>query len=860
MARMLNFLCVLMGGGFGAFSHTLAFQEPKVGQSFRTNSSCFIANTPHSTTGKRLVDHSEVVAFAQTQNGQILFTPSGAYIGIHVPKEEVLPDPLNGHAKLHEPNATQASEPRTVVLKAGFQASLAKDRQITPRLEGMTSSWVNFFVGPKAEWRTHVPTYRSVVYDSVWPGISLEYLGLSDHLTFKVILEPGSDPNQILLETGCEHQTLMADGRLQLSLAGAEWTLSGPQAYQEIGGVKVAVPVAYQPLPGQRIGFSVGPYAAESKLVIEPKLIWSTYLGAGGLDFGMGVALDPGGNILVSGLTSSGGFPTTSGTYDQTFNGDQDIFVSKFSPDGGTLLFSTYIGGSFSDQNSGIAVDSSGNAYITGHTFSNDYPTTLGANSTTINGSWDVFVTKLSADGSQLLYSTYLGGTDADFAGGIALDSNGNTYVTGYTYSTDYPTTSGAFDESFNGNQDVFVSKLNAAGNALIYSTYLGGMGIESGKAIALDSGGNAYSTGFTGSSDFPVTSGAYDETFNSGNVFVSKLNSDGSALIYATFIGESATGTGIAVDANGNAFVAGETSSMNYPTTSGAFDESINGLSDAFVSKLNPIGSTLMYSTFLGGTNSETAPHIALDGDGNVYLVGSTNSSDFPTTSGAFDPSHNGEYDVFISQLNPDGSILLYSTFIGGSGYDTGNGIARNAQACYATGYTASADFPSTNGAYDETANGGNDVFLTRICFAPLSVRLAPSSLGLGLNAPTFTALIDCANPDPQINWFATPSTPLMVNGTTVSMDPPPSETTVLEVVVTDSVTLEEASAQAYLLVSLNPGYEDFNQDGCNNLQDLWDLAPFWHMIFPADPDNDGTLTVMDFLYINLTGPFPCP
>jgi hypothetical protein len=334
----------------------------------------------------------------------------------------------------------------------------------------------------------------------------------------------------------------------------------------------------------------------------------------------------------------------------------------------------------------------SGNAYITGFTYSSDFPTTPGALQATLAGGSNAFVTKLNAAGSALLYSTYLGGSGYNFGGGIAIDGSGNAYVVGWTRSTDFPTTPGALQTKYGGGaSDAFVSKLNADGSALLYSTYLGGSGSEEGNwfSIAVDASGNSYVTGDTGSSDFPTTPGAFQTTFAGGgefgvDAFVTKLNPSGSSLIYSTYLGGSdeEQGTGVAVDASGNAYVSGHTSSSDFPTTPGAFQTTSGGFDDPFVSKLNGTGSALLYSTYLGSTGGRGAFNlaafaIALDGTGNAYVTGYTNASDFPTTPGAFQTTYGGNIDAFVSKLNSAGLGLLYSTFLGGSDSDMGDGIA---------------------------------------------------------------------------------------------------------------------------------------------------------------------------------------
>jgi hypothetical protein len=368
-------------------------------------------------------------------------------------------------------------------------------------------------------------------------------------------------------------------------------------------------------------------------------------------------------------------------------------------------------------------VDGNGRAYVTGQTDSSDFPTTTGAFDRTYNDGGDIFVTKLNASGSALAYSTFLGGTSIEFSADIAVDGSGRAHVTGQTRSADYPTTTGAFDRTFNGGiADAFVTKLNASGSALAYSTFLGGTEFDQGSGIAVRDG-SAYVTGETGSDepgnpDYPTTAGAFDRTFNGGDIdaFVTKLNASGSALAYSTYLGGTNDDVGhdIAVR-DGRAYVTGYTFSTDYPTTTGAFDRTHNGFIDAFVTKLNASGSALAYSTYLGGTNQDQGEGIAVDGSGRAYLTGFTASSDYPTTSGAFDTTLDG-FDAFVTKLNASGSKLAYSTFLGGTDQDQGQGIAVDGSGrAYVTGDTSSPDYPTTSGAFDTTYNGG-DAFVTKL------------------------------------------------------------------------------------------------------------------------------------------------
>jgi hypothetical protein len=449
-----------------------------------------------------------------------------------------------------------------------------------------------------------------------------------------------------------------------------------PVIYQEVDGVRKDIPGGYVLKGEHQVGFKLAAYDASQALVIDP-----------------------------------------------------------------VLSYSTYLGGSGEDRDPAIAVDAAGNAYVTGHTESTDFPTTAGAFQTTFGGGpfngGDAFVTKLNATGSALVYSTYLGGSGGDSGRGIAVDTAGNAYVTGYTASTNFPTTAGAFQTTRGGFlMDAFVTKLNPTGSALVYSTLLGGSDLDSGEGIVVDAAGNAYVAGGTSSTDFPTTAGAFQTTFGGGanqggDAFVTELNPTGSALVYSTYLGGSGgdSAASIAVDADGNAYVTGRTLSTNFPTTAAAFQPTFGGGvccgGDAFVTKLNPTGSApLVYSTYLGGSDYDIGTGIALDTLGNAYVTGTTLSTDFPTTAGAFQATYGGGGDAFVTKLNPTG-WALYSTYLGGSGGDSGRGIAVDAAGnAYVTGSTTSTNFPTTAGALQTTFTGGvspyggyfTDAFVTQL------------------------------------------------------------------------------------------------------------------------------------------------
>ncbi len=531
----------------------------------------------------------------------------------------------------------------------------------------------NFFMGSQSY--TGVPTYGGIEYRDVYEGITQEFTGNDDSLERIFIVEPGADPRQIEIEySGVEEIKLLEDGTLVLETALGELTESAPVGYQEIDGQRHYVETDFQILESGNVGFSLGEYDPDYELIVDPILEYSTFLGGGSNDVGYG-----------------------------------------------------------------IAVDSTGATYITGQTRSDDFPLEPEALQESRSGSFDAFVTKLDPEGNSVVYSTFFGGDARDRANAIAVDISGAAYITGETESENFPTNADSIPAPFQsefggGSQDAFIVKLSPTGTALDYSSYLGGSGRESGRAIAVDGDGAAYVTGVTNESEsilarpFP-TEAALQRDFGggSGDAFVSKINPVGDELEYSTYLGGAGfdEGTGIAVDEDGSAYISGTTESEDF-ATSDAFEESNSGDGDAFVVKLSPDGSNREYATYIGGSGQEIAGSIALDEEGAAYIAGVTASTNFPTTSRVPQPDYGGgSFDAFITKLNPAGDDLDYSTYIGGlsdEGIDTlpraSAGIAVDgAGSAFVVGSTAATDFPTTDGAQQSEFGGGNtDAFITKI------------------------------------------------------------------------------------------------------------------------------------------------
>jgi hypothetical protein len=590
---------------------------------------------------------------------------------------------------------------------------------------------INYLRGDDpARWQTRVPAYHEIVYRDLWPGIDLVLGGRSGTLKYEFRVRPGARVADIRLAyRGARALRRDSAGALKIDTGLGELRDSPPVAYQELGGLRVPVESRYV-LSGDRgYGFTVGEYARDHELVIDPSLSYSTFLGGASHEMGSGIQVDAAGNAYVTGFTQSPDFPRTAGAFDRTgsASNNMDAFVSKLNATGTALVYSTFIGGGNSEWGRDIAVDSSGNAYVTGKTMSSSFPTTGGAFDRTFNvdncprcgiDQVDAFVAKLNASGSGLVYSTFLGGTQPDETFGIAIDSARNAYVTGETTSENFPTTAGAFDTTANQGSDAFVTKLNSAGSALVYSTRLGGSDNELPDDVAVDSSGTATVGGSTRSAEFPTTPGAFDTTHNGGafderfDLFVTKLNAAGASLVYSTFVGGSKSDFGgdVALDAAGNAYLVGGTQSPDFPTTPGTFDSVFAGGSEGFVVKLNPAGSSLVYSTFLG----EAGPSaVAPDSGGNVWLAG-TSGPGGVTTGDAFDPFFNGgAVDAYVAKLSANGSSLQFASFLGGSETDAGDDLALGQDGnVYVTGHTYSADFTTTASAFDRIWGGDTTIF----------------------------------------------------------------------------------------------------------------------------------------------------
>jgi hypothetical protein len=620
----------------------------------------------------------------------------------------------------------------------------------------------NYFLGnDPSKWHADVPHFARVSYQDVYPGVNLAYHGAQRQTEFDFIVAPGANPAPIGFHfTGAQGIKTDDSGNLVISSAAGDVELHKPVAYQEQNGARKLVDARFILKANNQVSFELGNYDRSRELVIDPSVsyAYSTYLGGSGNDEGQSIAFDSSGNAYVTGETTSADFPGFSST--NKLKGTMNAFVTKIAPDGSSLIYSTYVGGNKSDSGNSIAVNASGDAFVAGGTTSTTFPVMpAGAFQTRLNGTTNAFVFELGSSGT-LTYSTYLGGTGADVALGIALASGsslGDVYVVGKTTSSDFPILGALQGSLGSGNiASGFVTKLNSSGTAVVYSTYLGGSSVgDLAGAVAVDSSDNAYVTGQTFSLTFPTKNALQSAcgscTGGNSNAFVTVINPLGSAYVYSTFLGGSGVdaGDGIAVDSTG-AYVTGATTSSNFPLQS-ALQLTYGGGTDAFVTKFNPAGSALLYSTYLGGSGFDVGASIAVDGSNNAYVTGQTNSANFKTVNPT-QAALGGGNDAFVSEINSAGSALIFSTYLGGSADEDDGGnygaIAVDSAGAniYVTGNTASTStdappFPTDN-AVQATNGGGTDAFVVKYTqgttptFSLTATALSPASVVQGSTA----------------------------------------------------------------------------------------------------------------------------
>lgn len=588
----------------------------------------------------------------------------------------------------------------------------------------------NYLIGSDpARWQTDVATYRKVRYDDVYDGVDLVYYGNSGQLEYDFVVAPGADPRAIALAIeGADVTTDAATGDLVLRADTGELRFRAPVVYQERDGTRQPIAARYRVAGAGRVGFELGAYDPTRTLTIDPSIVFKRPFGGSGAANGIfGIAVDALGTSWVTGFTTSRDLATAGPLQGAPGSDNGDAFVAKFDASG-TLLYSTYLGGNDSDQGNGIAVDSSGNAYVVGNTASTNFPVTANAFQKARAGNVNAFVAKLNPVGNALVYCTYFGGNATDNGNAIALGSDGSAYITGSTQSSNFPTTQGVLQPAAPSRFSAFAARLNPDGSAPIFSTYIGGSSFEVGYGIAVDASGNAYVTGQTASSNFPITPGGFQAAVRGVDAFVMKINGAGTTRVYSTPLGGGGAdqGNAITIDAGGRAYVAGFTASADFPTSANAYQKALKGSTDAFVARLSADGKTLERSTLVGSAADDTATSIALGFPARkttASRVGKTDDTDFAppvifggsTTGQATFPLLNSVEPCIPSTVCPGGAChsgvvgaldenfgnLLYSGCYGGRGdvYVQGIGVSGGSDILVGgrgigiTGYTSPLD-----------------------------------------------------------------------------------------------------------------------------------------------------------------------
>jgi hypothetical protein len=677
---------------------------------------------------------------------------------------------------------------------------------------------INYLLGNNpAQWHTGVPTFAQVRVENVYPGVNVVYYGNGRQLEYDFDLAAGVTPQTIALRfDDAEKISVNPQGELVVSLNGGDIIQHPPVVYQNAGATRREINGGYKILDPHTATFALSSYDHNLPLVIDPILGYSTYFGGNKGDTAYAIAVDTNGCAYIAGGTLSTTFTNIStGAYQASFQGGTvagDAFVAKFDKTGSNLVYFTYLGGNNEDVASGIAVDKSGNAYVTGMTCSTNFPTDkpLYGQITSKyvfskNGSFyepDAFVSELNTNGTELVYSTYLGGSDYNIANAIAVDSGHNAYIVGWTTSSDFPMTNALQNKlqctNSLANCNAFITEISTNGTKLLYSSYLGGNNYDDATSITLDTSNFIYVAGFTASTNFPKTNILYPNALSgfkylngatNANVtaaydaFVCKFAPNFTNWVYSTYLGgtNNDEATGIAADSNGNAYVVGWTVSTNFPgvytndpgscagfVKNYMTNDLVNALAttNAFLTEISSDGSNILHTAVFGGLQMDVGNGVALDGAGNIFVVGTASSTNFPVTTnnllGSLLATNSGSSDVFVTAFKADWSALLYSTYLGGYANDFGNAIAvDNAGNAYITGYTFSTNYPSFNAfqpALNGTSAGNNtsDAFLTKILPATPTPVLTASAAGtnvwvswppLGQESPAYLGLETTTN-----------------------------------------------------------------------------------------------------------------
>ncbi|MFC1638138.1 Ig-like domain-containing protein [Patescibacteria group bacterium] len=657
---------------------------------------------------------------------------------------------------------------KKMAVKESFWGADGKkiDFDISTKEEDLVSTKISYFMGSnQGDWKSEIAAYQSIYLGEFWNNINLKLNAKSNNIEKVFIVNPGGNTDDITLKLKGAENIFVDQDSYELVIQTdsnevPEVRFSKPFAYQEVDGERVAVFAGYEikEINGSNYfyGFDVGDYDESLPLVIDPVMA-GTYIGGTSYEetrsCGDHVVDDSGNIITVGAMQYSGGYPTTSGAYDETWNGNYDVVISKFNSGLTTLIASTILGGATNEIPSSVRVDSNGKIFVLGGTSSSDFPTTTGAYDETYNGSEDMFVSRLSSDLTTLESSTYLGGTSGEkyvFVGKMLINDSGKVYVSGTTESSNYPTAGSVYDASYNGGYDIAISKFSNDLTSLEASTFVGGSNSDLIDDMVWDDDGDIAAIG-SSKGGFPVS--GYDTSFGGWDDYiVFKIDADLVNLEGSTYLGGNQTdamitnfgyqNSGIAVDSSGDVFVTGATSSPDFPTTSGAYDETGNAsqnIYDGFISKFSSDLNSLLASTYLGastGSSYDAFTGIDINSDENPVVIGWTSATDYPTTTGAYSESRIGSSDAILSELSSDLSTLERSTYFGGTGGDYYTKTltldsSDNPQFLLTTGST---DFPTSAGAYDTTHGGGTvDLAFVRLSAdLRLVSNVAPSDIAL--------------------------------------------------------------------------------------------------------------------------------
>jgi uncharacterized repeat protein (TIGR01451 family) len=637
----------------------------------------------------------------------------------------------------------------------------------TKRVPGVT----NYLIGrdPK-NWHTGIHSFAGVRYRNAYPGVDLLWHGANGKLEYDYVVAPGADPSRIRLGlVGAKSVTVNSKGNLAIRVGSSTLNQQAPVIYQTVDGKRRLVSGRFELGTNATIGFRIGSYDHSLPLTIDP-LLYSSYLGGSLTDIGLSIAVDSANNTYVAGQVSSTNFPTVNpfqAACDACTSSVPDAFVSKLNPSGTALIYSTYLGGSGSagslngtEAGRGIAVDSAGDAFVVGGTNSTDFPTTPGAyisSESAVNPY--AFVTKLNPAGNGLVYSTYLGATGnaaGSGAFGVALDSAGEAYVTGNTLNTNFPTVS-----PFQANRgtsgtnatDAFVAKFNASGSGLVFSSFLGGGLTDQGQGIAVDSAGNAYVTGLTNSTDFPTSSPFQSSLGGTQDAFLTEVSPSG-ALISSSYFGGSGSESGNAIAVDASGNVyLTGSTGSTNLPTKNPFQPANGGGTDAFIAKFNPGLTTLAYSSYLGGTATDAGNGIAVDSAGNAYVGGNAGNSSFPTLQ-SLQSFGGGSADGFVTEVGPSGS-RVYSTFLGGNATDNIDALAVDSSGnALVTGAESSTNFPVVN-PIESSNHSSTDAFVSDISIsAPAIATQASSSVMAGGSISDSATLTGGSSPTGTITF----------------------------------------------------------------------------------------------------------